>query len=168
MKLKFIILLIALSTTGLFAQLKIGYVDSDAIMKNLPDAEDARRQLDALIVEWQNEISKFESDIRTKKEDFEKRKLILTDQMKSDIEAEIKQLEKDLEAYRTKKFGTGGELFLKQDEVMKPVQNKVFNAIQQVAKDEDLDFILDRSGAVMILFAKEKFDVTSKVLDKLK
>lgn len=168
MKLKFIILVIVFATTGLFAQLKIGYVDSDAIMKNLPDAEDAKRQLDALIVEWQNEISKFESDIRVKKEDFEKRKLILTDQMKSDIEAEIKQLEKDLEAYRTKKFGNGGELFLKQEEVMRPVQNKVFNAIQQVAKDDDLDFIFDRSGAVMLLFAKDKYDVTSKVLDKLK
>jgi outer membrane protein len=168
MKFKFVVLIFALISSGLFAQLKIGYVDSDAIMKNLPDAEDAKRSLDALIVEWQNEISKLEGDIKFKKEDFEKRKLILTDQMKSDIEAEIKQLEKDLEAYRTKKFGSGGELFLKQDEVMKPVQNKVFTAIQMVAKDEDLDFIFDRSGAVMILFAKDKYDITSKVLDKLK
>lgn len=168
MKFKFVLLLVVLASGGIFAQLKIGYVDSDAIMKNLTDAEDAKRQLDALIVEWQNEISKMESDIKFKKDDFEKRKLILTDQMRSDIDAEIKQLEKDLEAYRTKKFGTGGELFVKQDEVMKPVQNKVFNAIQAVAKDEDLDFVLDRSGAVMILFAKDKHDITAKVLDKLK
>ncbi|GAB1441237.1 OmpH family outer membrane protein [Ignavibacteriales bacterium] len=168
MKFKIVLLLVVLFSGGLFAQLKIGYVDSDAIMKNLTDAEDAKRQLDALIVEWQNEISKMESDIKFKKDDFEKRKLILTDQMRSDIDAEIKQLEKDMEAYRTKKFGTGGELFVKQDEVMKPVQNKVFTAIQQVAKDEDLDFVLDRSGAVMILFAKDKYDITAKVLDKLK
>lgn len=168
MRAKFVILLVVLATSGVFAQLKVGYVDSDAIMKNLPDAEDAKRQLDALVAEWQNEISKLESDIKAKKDDFERRKLILTDQMKADIEAEIKQLEKDLEAYRVKKFGNGGELFLKQDEVMKPVQNKVFTAIQQVAKDENLDFVFDRSGAVMILFAKDEHDITAKVLDKLK
>lgn len=168
MRATIVILLVALASTSLFAQLKVGYVDSDAIMKNLPDAEDAKRQLDALVAEWQNELSKMESDIKTKKDDFERRKLILTDQMKADIENEIKQLEKDLEAYRVKKFGNGGELFLKQDEVMKPVQNKVFNAIQQVAKDDNLDFVFDRSGAVMILFAKDEYDITTKVLDKLK
>ena len=168
MRATIVILLFALASTSLFAQLKVGYVDSDAIMKNLPDAEDAKRQLDALVAEWQNEISKMESDIKAKKDDFERRKLILTDQMKADIENEIKQLEKDLEAYRVKKFGNGGELFLKQDEVMKHVQNKVFNAIQQVAKDENLDFVFDRSGAVMILFAKDEYDITPKVLDKLK
>ncbi len=168
MRAKFVILFLLLATPGIFAQLKVGYVDSDAIMKNLPDAEDAKRQLDALVAEWQNEISKMESDIKAKKEDLERRKLILTDQMKADLEAEIKQLEKDMEAYRVKKFGNGGELFLKQDEVMKPVQNKVFTVIQQVAKDMNLDFVFDRSGAVLILFAKDEYDITPKVLDKLK
>ena len=164
MKFKFVLLLVVLASSGLFAQLKIGYVDSDAIMKNLTDAEDAKRQLDALIVEWQNEISKMESDIKFKKDDFEKRKLILTDQMRSDIDAEIKQLEKDMEAYRTKKFGTGGELFVKQDEVMKPVQNKVFTAIQDIAVAKKYDFVFDKSSDLTMLFADKRFDISEQVL----
>ena len=59
-------------------------------------------------------------------------------------------------------------MFQKQEELMKPVQNKVFNAIQDVAKDEDLDFVFDRSGGVMLLYAKEEYDITPKVMDKLK
>lgn len=109
-----------------------------------------------------------ESEIKSKKDDLERRKLILTDQMKFDLEEEIKQLERDLQAYRDRKFGVGGELFVKQEEIMKPVQNKVFNAIQQVAKDEDLDFVFDRSSALMIVFAKDQYDITAKVLEKLK
>ena len=70
--------------------------------------------------------------------------------------------------YSEKKFGTNGELFQKQDELMKPVQNKIFNAIQDIAKDEDLDFVFDRSGDVIFLYAKEQYDITNKVLDKLK
>ncbi|KAB2909415.1 MAG: OmpH family outer membrane protein [Ignavibacteriales bacterium] len=168
MKIKFFIFIILFSATGLFAQLKVGYIDSDAIIKNIPDGEDAKRQLDALIADWQGDISRMESEIKSKKDDLERRKLILTDQMKFDLEEEIKQLERDLQAYRDRKFGVGGELFVKQEEIMKPVQNKVFNAIQQVAKDEDLDFVFDRSSALMIVFAKDQYDITAKVLEKLK
>ena len=78
------------------------------------------------------------------------------------------KLEQQIADYREKKFGTNGELFQKQDEIMKPVQNKVFTAIKDVAKDEDFDFIFDRSGDVMLLFAKDEYDVTALVLNKLK
>jgi outer membrane protein len=70
--------------------------------------------------------------------------------------------------YRQKKFGTNGELFQKQDELMKPVQNRVFTAIKEVAEKEDLDFVFDRSGDVIFLYAKDKYDITNLVLEKLK
>ena len=69
---------------------------------------------------------------------------------------------------REKKFGHNGELFQKQDEIMKPVQNKVFNAITDIAKEEELDFVFDRSGDVLLLYAKEEYDITAKVLERLK
>jgi outer membrane protein len=151
-----------------FGQLKIGYVDSKTIMSKLPDAQDANQKLNALIKEWQAELSKMEADKKAKEEDYDRRKLIMTEQMRNDLEAKIKELDKEINDYRNKKFGTNGELFQKQEELMKPVQNKVFNAIQDVAKEQDLDFVFDKSNEVVLLYAKDKFDITSLVLDKLK
>ncbi len=150
------------------AQLKIGYVDSDAIMDNLPDAQDARQKIDALVQEWQTELTKMENDWKAKYDDYEKRKLIMSDQTRADLEADLIKLEQQMTEYREKKFGTNGELFQKQDELMKPVQNKVFNAIQEVAEEEELDFVFDRSGDIMLLYAKEQYDMTQTVLEKLK
>jgi outer membrane protein len=153
-------ILTVLSTLS-YAQLKIGYVDSNTIMDKLPDAQDARQKLDALVKQWQDELNKKEADWKTKYDDYEKRKLIMTDQTRSETETELMNMEKDISDFREKKFGTNGELFQKQDELMKPVQNKIFTA-------EDLDFVFDRSGDVMLLYAKEEYDITNKVLDKLK
>jgi outer membrane protein len=137
-------------------------------MNNLPDAQDARQKLDGIIREWQTELTKLENDWKTKYEDYEKRKLIMTDQTRAELEADLVKLEQQISEYREKKFGTNGELFQKQDEIMKPVQNKVFTAIQEVAQEEDLDFVFDRSGDIMLLFAKEEHDLTARVLEKLK
>ncbi|OGU29865.1 MAG: molecular chaperone Skp [Ignavibacteria bacterium GWA2_35_9] len=167
-KIFFVFSLIAFLPALSFAQLKIGYVDSDTIMDNLPDAQDARQKLDALIQEWQGELNKLEGDWKNKYDDYEKRKLIMTDQTRAETEAELVKLEKQISEYREKKFGTNGELFQKQDELMHPVQNRVFNAIKEVAEEEELDFVLDRSGDVMLLYAKEEYDLTAKVLEKLK
>jgi outer membrane protein len=161
-------LLIGIIAPFNFSQLKIGYVDSDAIMDNLPDAQDSRQKLDALIQEWQSELSNLEKEWKTKYDDYEKRKLIMTDQTRAETEAELIKLEQQITDFREKKFGTNGELFQKQDELMKPVQNRVFNAIQEIAKEDDLDFVFDRSGDIMLLYAKEEHDITSRVLDKLK
>lgn len=151
-----------------FCQLKIGFVDSKTIMSKLPDALDAKQKIDALIRDWQTELTKMENDKKAKEEDYDKRKLIMTEQTRSDLEAEIKKLDQQITDYRDKKFGTNGELFQKQEELMKPVQNKVFNAIQDVAKEDDLDFVFDRSGDIMLMYAKEKYDITPQVMDKLK
>lgn len=166
---KIILFSILLFTSSIsFAQLKIGYIDSDAIMDNLPDIQDARQKLDALIQEWQGELNKLENEWKTKYDDYEKRKLIMTDQTRTETEASLVQLETQIAQFREKKFGTNGELFQKQDELMKPVQNKIFVALKEIAVEEDYDYVFDRSGDIMILFAKEQYDLTSQVLDKLK
>lgn len=165
---KFILFTLLIVPSIAFAQLKIGYIDSNAIMDQLPDVQDARQRLDALIQEWQTELNRLESEWKSKYDDYEKRKLIMSEQTRAETESELVRLENQIAEYREKKFGTNGELFQKQDELMKPVQNKVFNAIKEVAQEEDLDFVFDRSGDIMILYAKEKYDITAKVLAKLK
>ena len=151
-----------------YGQTKIGYVDSDAIMDKLPDAQDAKQKLDVFVQEWQAELNKIENTWKTKYDDYEKRKLIMTDQSRAELEAELVKLEKQISDYREKKFGTSGEMFQKQDELMKPVQNKVFSAIKEVAQEEDYDYVFDRSGDILLLYAKDKYDITVKVLNKLK
>lgn len=170
MKLIFISLLVYLPLLSFVsnAQLKIGYVDSDTIMDNFPDVQDARQKLDALIQEWQSELRKLESEFKAKQDDYEKRKLIMTEQTSTEMMAEINKLQKEISDYRDKKFGANGELFQKQNELMKPIQNKVFNIIQQVAKEEELDFVFDRSGDILFLYAKPEYDLTTKVIERLK
>lgn len=150
-----------------YGQLKIGYVDSKTIMSKLPDAVDANRKLDALIKDWRSELEKMKAEKKAKEDDFEKRKLIMTEQTRKDLEEEIKKLGTNIDKYRDSKFGAKGELFQKQEELMKPVQNKVFNAIQDVAKEQDLDFVFDRGADVLLLYAKDKYDITPLVMEKL-
>jgi len=170
MKLIFISLFVYLPLLSFVsnAQLKIGYVDSDTIMDNYPDVQDARQKLDALIQEWQAEVRKLESELKAKQDDYDKRKLIMTEQTSIEVMAEITKLQKDIADYRDKKFGANGELFQKQNELMKPIQNKVFTIIQQVATEEELDFVFDRSGDILFLYAKPEYDLTTKVVERLK
>ena len=168
-KILFPLVLILSVFTGIsYSQLKIGYVDSKTILSKLPDAQDARQKLDGMIRDWQNELKKMEDQRKLKQDDYDRRKLIMTEQTRTELLDEIKKLDQQISDYRDKKFGTNGELFQKQEELMKPVQNKVFTAIQDVAKDEDLDFVFDRSGQIMFLYAKDKYDITPQVMDKLK
>ncbi len=164
----FILSAILILASVSIAQPKIGYVDSDTIMKQLPEAQDTQKKLDAIIKEWQEELSKMESDWKARYDDYEKRKLILSEQKRIEIEKELVQVEDQISRYRQDKFGVQGELFRKQEELMKPIQNRIFNVIQEVAKENEYDFIFDRSGDMIFLFAKEEYDVTKLVLEKLK
>jgi outer membrane protein len=167
-KIGLVLSFLLLAAIANYAQPKIGYVDSDTIMKQLPEAQDTQKKLDAQIKEWQEELSKLEKDWKDKYDDYEKRKLILSEQKRAEIEKELVQMEDATSKFRQEKFGVRGELFQKQEELMKPIQNRIFTAIQEVAKDEDYDFIFDRSGDIIFLYAKEEFDVTNLVLEKLK
>lgn len=146
---------------------KIGHVSSEAILKELPDAQDAQRQLDALVVEWQNELQKMQQEWQRKYDEYDKRKLIMTEQRRADAEKELQELDRRIVEFRNQKFGQNGELFNKQNELMKPVQDRVFKAIQDVAVEEGYDYIFDKSGEILMMYANEKHDVTAKVLAKL-
>ena len=166
-RLYFLILTVVFIAGPVNGQLKIGYVDSDTIFDKLPDAVDAQKKIDAIIQEWQEELSKMENEWQTKYDDYEKRKLIMSSQKRTEIEKELVSIENQISEYRQTKFGVDGELFKKQEEFMKPIQNKVFNVIQEVAKENDLDFVFDRSGDIIFLYAKEEYDITNLILEKL-
>ena len=149
------------------AQQKIGHVSTDAIMKVLPDAQDAQKQLDALVVEWQGELNKMQQDWQKKFDDYDQKKLIMTDARRAEAERDLRDLDQRIADYRSQKFGQSGELFQKQNDLMKPVQDRVFKAIQEVATEEGYDYVLDKSGEILMMYANEKHDLTPKVLQKL-
>ncbi len=163
----FVSIFLTLSATS-FAQLKIGYVDSNTIMSQLSDAQDAQKTIDALVKEWNDELQKMQRELDTRSADFEKRKLIMSDNKRLEVETEITKLESDISNFRQSKFGFQGELYTQQEEIMKPVQNRIFLAIESVAEDEELDYVFDRSGEMIFLYAKEEYDITGKVLEILK
>ncbi len=148
-------------------QVKVGYVSTDAIMKQLPDAQDAQKQLDQIVVDWQGELNKLQQDWQKKLDDYDKRKLIMTEARRADAEKELRDLEQKIADYRNKKFGQNGDLFVKQNELMKPVQDRVFKAIQDVAVEEGFDYVFDKSGEILLMYANTKYDLTPKVLAKL-
>jgi outer membrane protein len=148
-------------------QAKIAFVSTEAIMKQLPDAQDAQKQLDQFVVDWQGELNKLQQDWQKKLDDYDKRKLIMTEQRRSDAEKELRDLDQKIADYRNKRFGQNGDLFAKQNELMKPVQDRVFKAIQDVAVEEGYDYVFDKSGEVLLMYANPKFDLTPKVLAKL-
>jgi outer membrane protein len=159
---------LAIPALQMSAQIKIGYFSSDAVMKQLPDAIDAQKQLDQLVADWQQELNKIQDDWKKKFDEYDKRKLIMTDQRRADAEKELRDLDQKIVDFRNLKFGQNGDLFNKQNELMKPVQDRVFKAVQDLAREETYDYIFDKSGDILMMFANEKYDLTQKIIAKLK
>lgn len=149
------------------AQSKIAYINSQTIMEQLPEAQDAQKQLDAVTQEWQSEMNRMALEIKRKVEDYDKRKLILTDKRRAEIEKELQELDAKMIEFRNQKFGTNGELFTKQGELMKPIQEKLFKAVKDVADAEGYDYVVDRSSSTLLLYANASHDLTQKVLAKI-
>ena len=149
------------------AQMKIGYLNSEAIMQQLPEAQDAQKQLDGITTDWQTELAKMQTDLQRKFEEYDKKKLIMSDKRRSEMEKELQDMDRKMVDYRTAKFGTSGELFSKQNELMKPVQDKVFKAVKDVADEGGYDYVFDKSSTTLLMYSNEKNDLTAKVLVKL-
>lgn len=151
----------------LFSQQKIGYVDSKVILETIQDAKDAQTNLDGYVQKWKVELQGLNDSLVMLKDDYEKKKLILTEKIRQQKEEEIKATDKRIQEFKQQKFGENGEYFQKQTELMKPVQDRVFKAIQDVAKEGSYDFVIDRSSQLMLLYMNDKYDLTQKVIKKL-
>ncbi len=159
---------ILLSSTLGFAQQKIGWIDTQEIMKKLPEAIEAQAKLDAFVSQWQTEINKMQSDLQQESDDYQRRRLILPEQARIQEEQKLGDMQKKIMDLRNQRFGPNGDLAQQQNTIMRPVQEKVLQAIQDVAKEGDYDYIFDKSGQVLLMYSNPKYDLTQQVLDKLK
>lgn len=159
-----IFLAVLLPSGYINSQTKVGYIDSKKILDNMQEAGDAKTKLDNLVSDWEKEITVLQDSLRLIKDDYEKKKLILTEEMKTDYEKKIKDFETSITSFRQQKFGEGGEYFVKQNEFMNPVYDKIFKAIEVVAKRDDYDYVFDRSSNILLLFVNERHDLTFKII----
>ena len=157
-------LLFFINYSSSIGQTKVGYIDSKKIVESMQEATDAKQKLDNLVAEWKRELSVLQDSLKNTKDDYDKKKLILTEQLKQQKEQEIADLETFISNYKVAKFGENGEYFQKQKEFMKPVQDRIFLAIQTVAEEEDFDYVFDRSSEILLLYVNERYDLTAKVM----
>ena len=159
--------LVLMATGAVSAQSKIGHIYTETIMQALPEAVDAQRSLDGMVAQWESELQKMQADWKKKFDEYDKKKLILTEQARADAEKELRELDQNIADFRNKRFGQNGELFQKQNEVMKPIQNKIFKVLEDIAREDGYDYVFDRSGQILLLYANDKNDLTQKVLSRM-
>jgi len=143
---------------------KFGYVDTDYILGQVPEFKAAQNELDKLSIQWQKEIDGKFAEVDKLYKAYQADAILLTDEMKKKRENEIINREKEVKDLQKQRFGVDGELFKKRQELVKPIQDKVYNAIKAVAEKKALGFILDKSGQVSILYANAKYDISDDVL----
>jgi len=167
MKKLIILLLTAALFTPAFSQ-KMGYVDTDYILDNIPSYKEAQEQLDELSKQWQQEIEERYDDIHKLRKQFEIDKLLLTEDMKYKKEQEIIKKEKDVKDLQRKRFGVSGDRFRKEQELMKPIQDEVFNAIKDISINGNYGMILDAASSNLVMvFTDPRYDISEEVLKKL-
>lgn len=146
---------------------KFAYVDSKYILDNIPEYAEAQAQIEELSVQWQKEIETKFAEVEKMYNDYQAQAVLLPEEMKTKKEQEIVDLEKEAKDLQRKYFGKDGDLFKKRQELVKPIQEKIYNAIQQIADDNNYAVILDKSGSLTIMYANPKYDISDDVLDQL-
>lgn len=167
MRFFFVLLLLGFVATGASAQQKLGFVDSEAILRLLPEYQTARQQVDRLAAEWQAELDGFAQEIEDLENEFEARELLYTPEDRRRKLTEIETRRTEMGQFRRRHFGPDGELFRQEQQAIRPIQERVLEAIEVIAEEGDYDFIFDRSGDLMFLYAQSSHDVTDLVLDEL-
>lgn len=161
-----LLLCIALTASTVYAQ-KFAYVDSQFILENIPEYKQAKEQLNELSLEWQEEIEEEYRVIDQLYRAYQTDKVLLTDKMRQAREDEIIAKEAAVKELQQKRFGTEGDLFLKQEELIRPIQNQIYAAIQEFAKEGRYGVIFDKSSDLLMLYADKNLDKSENILDKL-
>jgi len=158
-------LLIGVSFTG--SAQKFAMVDMEYIMKNIPSYETANDQLNQISKKWQSDIDIQMQEVQKMYKNYQTELVFLSEDMKTKREEEIVTKEKAVQELKRNYFGPEGELFKKRQSLMKPIQDEVYTAIQDLSKEKDLELVFDKSSAMSVIFSSPKLDISDLVLQKL-
>ena len=154
------------TTILVFSQrgIKIGYIDTEYILENLPEYNQIVKRLDEKAADWKKEIDDRTRKIEQKKESLNSERILLTSEMISEIEEEILFDEEELSEYQQKRFGPRGDLIIQKQQLIQPIQDQIFNAIRELAKSRNYDFIFDKSADIVMLYSDKRYDVSDQIL----
>ena len=165
---KFIILAVcALAFVGVSQAQRYAVIDTKYILDKIPDYKDAQKKLDQYSEQWQREIDAKQGELDQMYRNFEAEQVMLSDDLKKKRQDELFNKEKDLRDLQKRRFGFEGDLFKKRQELVKPIQDKVYDAVQKLAVARQYDFILDKSEGITVIFADPKLDKSDDVLREM-
>ena len=166
MKKNYFFILLFLVTYIVSAQrsVKIGYIDTEYILENLPEYNQVSERLEEKAADWKKEIEDRTRKIDQKKEALNSERILLTDEMINEIEEEITLDEEELSEYQQKRFGPRGDLIIQKQQLIQPIQDQIFNAIRELAESKNYDFIFDKSADIVMLYSDKRFDVSEQIL----
>jgi len=146
---------------------KYAIIDTKYILDKLPEYRNAQKQLDEIATGWQKEIDGLQQELDRMYKDFEAEQVMLSEELKRKREDQLFAREKKVRDLQRQRFGFEGDLFRKRQELVKPIQDKVFNAVQKLAVQRGYDFILDKSEGITVIFADPKLEKSDDVLREL-
>lgn len=147
--------------------IRIGYIDMEYILQNVPDFTEAKNQLEQKAQKWKQEIEVKKNEITKLKESLKTERVLLTKELIEEREEEILFQETELTAFQEKRFGPNGDLIVQKAVMVKPIQDQVFTAVQDIAEQKKYDFVLDKSSDLTVLFAAKRFDISDAVIRSL-
>ncbi|PSQ95483.1 MAG: hypothetical protein BRD55_10645 [Bacteroidetes bacterium SW_9_63_38] len=150
-----------------WAQQKIGYVDTKYVLRNMPEYTTVQQKLDKLEQQWRQKVQKKQKEVRSLEQEFEARKLLYTEEERKREKKAIEQARKEVEQLREKYFGPDGQLYSRQQELMRPIQERVLKATESVATEGGYDYVIDKKGETLLLYAKKQHDLSDRVLREL-
>lgn len=162
-----ICMVLGVSTAKAQGNQKFAYVDTEYILLNIPEYGDAQEEINQMSVGWQKELKNMRDKLDQMKRDYQTESILLSDDMKNKKEAAIAAKEQELAALQMQYFGPEGELFTKRIELIQPIQEKIYNAINQVAQVKNYSFVFDKSASATLLYCNEKLDISDDVLDEI-
>jgi outer membrane protein len=166
-KLLFVALMVLGTTVGVSAQQRYAVIDTKYILERIPAYKEADAKLKLVGEQWQKEIDDLQVQLDKMYKNYESEQFMLTDALKKKREDELFEKEKQVRDLQKKRFGYEGDLFKERQRLIKPVQDKVYDAIQKIATSRSYDFVLDKSEGITIIFADPKLDKSDDVLKEL-
>jgi outer membrane protein len=146
---------------------RFAYVDSQYILSKIPEYKTAQDELNQLSVQWQKEIESKYSEIDQLYKAYKADEVLLTEDMKQKRQTEIEQKEQEVKDLQKQRFGVGGDLFKKRQELVKPLQDKIYTAVQDLAEKENLAVIFDKSSDLTMLYTNAKYDKSDEILKSI-
>jgi Outer membrane protein len=161
------LMMLGITTVKAQGNQKIAYVDTDYILQNIPEYGDAQEEINQMSVQWEKELRNLRNTLDKMKRDYQTESVLLSDDMKRKKEDAIVAKEQELVTLQMQYFGPEGELFSKRNELIQPIQEKIYNAITQVAQIKNYTFVLDKASGTTVLYCNDKFDISDDVLDEI-